>query len=222
MRTIRTLTVAAAVIATLPTLAAAQRGRDFKDAWFWGIKTGGLSIANENGGGVQAPIIGGDWLITRTHGGVYMAASEAFFSQHALTIIDPNFPVDSGFRRISLKNLRRFDALAMGYPGEYKKWHPYVGAGFTLAEIASVRAEGAFSNIDQVTFTRALIDDGKVAFSPVFMGGAQYRLTYFSIFGQLSLSPAQKHFLLSNGKAWNFGYEIGFRYNLSSSVDREN
>ena len=89
MRTIRTLTVAAAVIATLPTLAAAQRGRDFKDAWFWGIKTGGLSIANENGGGVQAPIVGGDWLITRTHGGVYMAASEAFFSQHALTIIDP-------------------------------------------------------------------------------------------------------------------------------------
>lgn len=65
-----------------------------------------------------------------------------------------------------------------------------------------------------------MIHDNKVAFSPLFMGGAQYRLKYFSAFGQLSLSPTQHTSLLFNGQAWNFSYEIGLRYNIGSSIDR--
>jgi hypothetical protein len=220
MRKLRTLTLAAAVIATLPTLAAAQRGRDFKDAWFWGIKTGGFTLADSGGKYVQAPMVGFDWLITRTHGGVYMAGSETFFSQHSFTLQDP-FSADSGLRAISVKNLRRFDVAAMGFPGEYMRWHPYVGAGFTLGEVATARAEGVFSTVDQATFAAQVIHDDKVSFSPLFIGGAQYRLRYFSVFGQLSLSPTQKTFLLYNGQPWNFSYEIGMRYNIGSSIDRD-
>lgn len=138
MRKLRTLTIAAAIFAALPTLVAAQEGRDFKDAWFWGIKAGGFTLANSAGGTVNAPMVGADWLITRTHGGVYISASETFFHQHTFTLQDP-FTVDSGFRAISIKNLRRFDMLAMGFPGEYKRWHPYIGAGFTLSAIATAR-----------------------------------------------------------------------------------
>jgi len=36
MRTIRALTIASAIAAVLPNAAAAQHGRQFKDAWFWG------------------------------------------------------------------------------------------------------------------------------------------------------------------------------------------
>jgi hypothetical protein len=220
MRKLRTLTIAAAVIATLPTLAAAQAGREFKDAWFWGVKTGGFSLADSGGGTVQAPMIGVDWLITRTHGGVYMAASETFFSQHTFTLQDP-FHADSGLRAISIKNLRRFDVLAMGFPGEFRGWHPYAGAGFTLGEIATAHAEGVFSTVDQLTFAEQVIHDNKVSFSPVFMGGGQYRLHSFSIFGQLSLSPTQKTFLLFNGQSWNFSYEVGMRYNIGSSIEKD-
>jgi hypothetical protein len=220
MRKLRTLTIAAAVIATLPTLAAAQSGRDFKDAWFWGIKAGGFSLADSGGKSVQAPMVGVDWLITRTHGGVYMAGSETFFSQHTFTLRDP-FSADSGLRAISIKNLRRFDVLAMGFPGEYKRWHPYVGAGFSLSEIATARAEGVFSTIDQVTFAEQVIHDDKVSFSPLFMGGAQYRLHDFSVFGQLSFSPTQKSSLLFNGQSFNFSYELGLRYNIGSSIDKD-
>jgi hypothetical protein len=219
MRKLRTLTIAAAVIATLPTLAAAQAGRDFKDAWFWGIKTGGFTLADSGGKYVQAPMVGLDWLITRTHGGVYMAGSETFFSQHSFTLQDP-FHADSGFRAISVKNLRRFDVLAMGFPGEYRRWHPYAGAGFTLGEVATARAEGFFSTVDQATFAAQVIHDNKVSFSPLFMAGAQYRLQSFSVFGQLSLSPTQQSFLLYNGQPWNFSYELGLRYNIGSSIDR--
>lgn len=220
MRKLRTLTIAAAVIATLPTLAAAQSGRDFKDAWFWGIKGGGFSLADSGGKTVQAPMVGLDWLITRTHGGVYMAGSETFFSQHTFTLRDP-FSADSGLRAISIKNLRRFDVLAMGFPGEYKRWHPYVGAGFSLSEIATARAEGVFSTIDQVTFAEQVIHDDKVSFSPLFMGGAQYRLHDFSVFGQLAFSPTQKSSLLFNGQSFNFSYELGLRYNIGSSIDKD-
>jgi len=46
MRSIRALTVAAVVMAALPTIAHAQGGRGFKDSWFWGLKGGGYSLAD--------------------------------------------------------------------------------------------------------------------------------------------------------------------------------
>lgn len=220
MRKLRTLTIAAAIVATLPTLAAAQSGRDFKDAWFWGVKAGGFTLADSGGRTVQAPTVGLDWLITRTHGGVYMAASETFFSQHTFTLQDP-FTADSGFRPIKIKNLRRFEVMAMGFPGEYKRWHPYAGAGFTLSAIATATAEGVFSTVDQVNFAAQVIHDDKVSFSPLFMAGAQYRMRGFSLFGQFSLSPTQHSSLLYNGQSWGFSYEGGLRYNIGSSIDRD-
>ena len=66
MRKLRALTIAAAVIATLPTLAAAQAGREFKDAWFWGVKVGGFTLADSGGRIVQAPI-GRRRLADHTH-----------------------------------------------------------------------------------------------------------------------------------------------------------
>jgi hypothetical protein len=220
MRKLRALTIAAAVIATLPTLAAAQADREFKDAWFWGVKVGGFSLADSGGRVVQAPSVGVDWLITRTHGGVYMAASEAFFSQHTHILQDP-FHADSGFRSVSIKNFRRFDVMAMGFPGEFKHWRPYGGAGFTFGEVATTHAEGVFSTVDQLTFAQQVIQNNKASFTPIFMGGAQYRLHYFSIFGQLALSPTQQTSLLFNGKSSNFIYEVGFRYNIGSSIERD-
>ena len=45
MRTIRALMAATAVV-VLPSIASAQQGRGFQDAWFWGLKVGGLAIAD--------------------------------------------------------------------------------------------------------------------------------------------------------------------------------
>jgi len=220
MRTIRALTIAAAVVAALPTIGGAQRGAPFTNSWFWGIKTGGFTMADSGQNYIQAPVVGVEWLITRTRGGLYVSGSETFFSQHAFTLRDPA-SADSGLRPVAIKNLRRLDMALVGFPGQHLRVHPYFGAGFTLGEVSTVTAEGPFANQDQLDFAQAVIADEKVAFSPLLMGGAQWRLTRFSAFGQLTVSPAQKNFILYNGRPWNFGYEVGLRYNFGSSIDRE-
>lgn len=220
MRTIRALTIAAAVVAALPTIAAAQKGRQFKDSWFWGIKTGGFTLADSGQNYVQAPVVGVDWLITRTHGGLYVSGSQTFFSQHTFTLRDPVSP-DSGLRPVSLKNLRRLDVAVMGFPGEHLRFHPYVGAGFSLGQVATVAAEPPFANADQFNFAEAVIADEKVAVTPMFIGGGQYRMRQFSLFGQATFSPAQKRFIMYNGRPFNFGYELGLRYNFGTSIEKD-
>ena len=54
MRLLRVLTAAIGLAALLPSLSAAQGGRQFKDAWFWGVKGGGVlysSASTENSAG---------------------------------------------------------------------------------------------------------------------------------------------------------------------------
>jgi hypothetical protein len=217
----RALTAAAAVVVALPSVSAAQRGRQFQDAWFWGIKAGGFSFADSAQNYKQAGMAGIDWLITRRNGGLYVSAGQAFLTSSALIVKDQNAPVDSGPRLVNLKNLRRLDVALMGFPGEHLRFHPYVGAGFTLNEVAEAKAQGVFSNADQVTFADNQIQQAKVAFAPVGIIGAQWRLQWFSAFGQMTVNPSQKEFILYNNRPFNFSYELGIRYNVGSSIERD-
>ncbi|MEO9036691.1 MAG: hypothetical protein ABI442_14355 [Gemmatimonadaceae bacterium] len=215
------MTIAIAFAAALPTIATAQNGRGFNDSWFWGIKGGGFVLADSGQKYIQSPLAGIDWMITRTHGGLYVSGAQAFFSQHTYTLRDPNFPSDSGLRPITIKNLRKLDVAVMGFPGEHLKFHPYAGVGFTLSEVGTAAPVGPFSNSDQLTFANNVIDQERAAFSPLIIVGAQYRLSRMSVFGQGTVSPAQKSFILYNQRPWNFGYEFGLRYNVGTSIDKD-
>ncbi len=219
MRIFRALTLASAF--ALPAVAGAQDGRQFKDAWFWGLKAGSFTLADSGGRYTQAPMLGIDWLITRTHGGLYLSASQAFFNQQTLAMRDPSTP-DSGLRTINLTNMRRFDAAVMAFPGEHNRWHPYAGIGFTLNVIADADGQPPFSSVDQLAFTQQLIQSSKVSFSPLGIVGAQYRFPEISVFGQATVNATQHTFLLYNGQPVNLSFEIGVRYNIGSSIDRDN
>ena len=65
MKLSRPLTIAMALVVALPAISSAQQGRDFKNAWFWGIKGGGLTLADSGRMYRQSPLAGIDWLITR-------------------------------------------------------------------------------------------------------------------------------------------------------------
>ena len=116
MRMIRTLTIAAAVIAALadhspPRKAAvSSRTRGSGES-----RPAASPSPTADGKYVQAPIVGVDWLITRTHGGLYISGSETFFSQHTFTLRDPAHG-DSGLRAISTQEpaqaRRRADGLS--------------------------------------------------------------------------------------------------------------
>lgn len=218
---IRALTIAAAVVLALPTITAAQTGRQFRDAWFWGIKGGGLTIADSGQKYRQAGMVGVDWMITRWHGGLYVSGEETFFNQQTLILRDQQAGLDSGFRIVDLKNMRKLDVALMGFPGDHIRFHPYVGIGFSFNYVAQVEPRGPFGTPEQVDFTASTIQVSRAIFSPLMIAGAQYRLLRFSAFGQATLSPAQKGFILYNGRPVNFGYELGVRYNVGSSISRQ-
>lgn len=221
MRTIRALTIAMAIGVALPTIASAQNGRGFRDSWFWGIKGGGFTFADSAQAYKQAPMGGIDWLITRTRGGLYVSGGQAFFKDKTLTLRDANAPVDSGFRVIDLKNMRRLDVALMGFPGEHLRFHPYFGVGISVAEVNDASPRGPYGNDDQLTFANNVVSEQKVAFAPFFITGAQWRTPWFSVFAQGTLNPANKNFLLYNGRPFNYTYEMGLRYNVGTSIDRQ-
>ncbi|HEX7020599.1 MAG TPA: hypothetical protein VF159_11335 [Gemmatimonadaceae bacterium] len=220
MRTIRALAAAAAVATMAPALAGAQQGRPFKDAWFWGIKGGGMTYANAAGNTQQAPVGGVDWLITRTRGGLYVAGSQAFFSGQAFVADNPNTP-DSRTRRVNVSDVRHLDMAVMGFPGTHVFFHPYAGFGMTLSQVGSAVAPGPYSLPADSGTAAQNIQDGRVSFSPLLLVGGQWRFRLASVFVQGTASPTQKDFLLYNGNAMTWGYEVGVRYNIGSSIDKE-
>lgn len=221
MRAIRALAIASAFAVVLPAVASAQRGRGFVDSWFWGVKGGGFTLADSGRKYVQAPQAGIDWLITRKNGGLYVSLGQSFFSQHTFTLRDPSVGLDSGFRPIAVKNLRKLDMAIVGFPGDHIKYHPYYGVGFSLQSIGTATPEGPFFTTDQLIAAENVIDTERAGFTPLLLAGLQVRLTRFSVFGQAELSPAQKSFLLYNGKSLNFGYEVGIRYNFGSAIGKD-
>ena len=222
MRTIRALTAAVAVTAALPTIAAAQHGRQFKDAWFWGVKGGGLTLADTNSSYQAKPLAGFDWLITRTRGGLYISASQSFFTEQTFTLRDPSTGADSGLRVVDMKNLRKVDFAFMAFPGpQHVLFHWYAGLGLTLGQVASATPQPPFSTVDQLTAAEQDIQDRKVGVSPFLILGGQYRFRPISVFAQGTANPVNKAFLLYNGKPWNFTLEAGIRYNVGTSIDRQ-
>jgi hypothetical protein len=227
MRPIRALTTAAVLAATLPLVAGAQGGRQFKDAWFWGVKAGGLTYADGGGKYQLAPMGGAEWLITRTHGGLYVSLSQAFMTTTTRFPAGPTAQdsiviggVTQHTRVVDLQNLRKLDMALMAFPGEHLRLHPYAGLGFSMADVPSASGRAPYTTSEQLAFTNAAIRDLKVGFTPLLMLGTQVRTPIFSVFAQGELSPAQKNFLLYNGKPVFFAFSGGVRYNVGSSVER--
>jgi hypothetical protein len=219
MRTIRALATAAALAALVPGLLAAQGGRSFKDAWFWGVKAGGFNYAKASGADALAPVAGLDWLITRSRGGLYVSYSQAFFTdtRKVITGIDAS---DTIPHTVNLQNLRRLELAAMAFPGSSVRWHPYVGIGFVLNQVATATPGGNYATSNQLLATQQFITSARTGFSPLVVYGTQYRLPLASLFVQGTFSPTQKNSLLYNSKAFNFAYELGLRYNVGTSIDQ--
>jgi hypothetical protein len=214
MRTIRALTAALAFVAAVPAVGTAQLGRPFTNSWFWGAKGGGMDYNSLTKSHRQAPLLGGDWLITRTHGGLYVSFTQAMLTDLALVQLDP---ADTNTKSsVELKDMRRVDLAAMAFVGNSTYWHPYVGAGFSLKQIATANIQSASPDGQTIAFVTAL----RTGAAPYFIAGAQLKLTLFNFFFQGTASPANKNMFLYNGKAFHLTYEAGLRYNVGSAIDK--
>jgi hypothetical protein len=218
---IRTLLPAAILALLNATPAAAQDARPFRDAWFWGVKAGGLAYARPSvdGGEMaygQAPLVGGEWLITRTHGALLTSFSQGFLTQQASLV----HTVSGETRLVDLENLRRLDIALLAFPGNPAAFRPYAGIGFTLQTLGSAVAQGDFESESDAAEAAAVIQEAKAASSMLFVVGGQYALRWASVFGQATLNPSNRNWFLYNGRAVSFTYEIGLRYNIGSSIAR--
>ena len=221
MRLLRVLTAAIGLAALLPRPGAAQEGRPFKDAWFWGIKGGGQLYSSASTEHSFAPQVGVDWLITRSRAGLYLSFDQAFLNTTG-QFLDRD-PDSTFYRSVALKNVRRFQMAAMVFPMQTAKYHPYFGLGLGLNQIGSASFTGSFATPARYQVALDSVQSKKTSFSPTFIGGVQVRSPQFSFFGQVIGSPNQQKFFLTtpnNGSAVSFSLEGGIRYNIGSSIDR--
>jgi hypothetical protein len=157
MRVIRALAVAA-LVALDVRAATAQPTRNFKDSWFWGIKGGALGYQvisdttpdnpfERAWGGPVAPVVGIDWMITRTRGGLYVSYDHSIFTQFVF-VNDSSGPIDftPGGRPVVIKDMRRFTMAGLLFPMQSYFMHPYVGFGATLSHIAKATPQGTYTN----------------------------------------------------------------------------
>ena len=207
MRSIRRLLPGLVLLALAPRVGAAQEGRLFKDSWFFGAKAGNMTYWTKTTSHGQAPMLGGETLITRSRGGLYLSLDQAFFTG-TTKLTD-----QTGTYLLDLKDNRRITAVAMIFPTAYGWIRPYGGLGFAFNFIQSAVPRGAVG-----TSTAALIEQQKTRAAPLLMVGAQLQLLRFSVFGQGSYMPAQADFLLNNNETYFL--EAGIRYNIGSSIEK--
>jgi len=225
MRSIKTFAVAAFLAISVTAAASGQSRRPFRDSWFWGVRSGVLTYSGSNtfdptqpGVSSLAPLVGADWMITRTHGGLYVSFAQAFFSTTGAVLNGPT-SADSGYRSVQVDGLRRIDIVAMTFPGDFTRLHPYIGFGASFRYLANASALGPFTTTKQIDYATAAINDVKSSLGPAFIAGAQYRIKGISVFGQGAVTVMAKDFLLANGHTGSLSAEFGIRYNMGSSID---
>ncbi len=215
MRSFRSPLLGLALLAALPTLGEAQQGRLFKDAWFWGAKTGVMSYSTKAVENAISPLFGGEWLITRTRGALYVAYDQTFFDNESAIsdVLNTN-----GIRVVHMDDMRRVTFAALAFPKEYVGFRPYGGVGISLNFIQRATPLGSYSSASQANDIAATVEDQRTRAAVLVMLGLQAQYSRWSVFGQGTMMPAHVNFLI-NGRSTYF-LETGIRYNIGSSIER--
>lgn len=212
MRKTRWIVAGLMCAALVPEIASAQRVRDFEDSWFWGVKGGVTTFAPTFGDVESSASYGAEWLITRRHGGLYVALDESRVSTQS-AVFDPSF--EGEFRPVGVEKMRRISVAALAFPKAFGAFRPYAGLGFAINVIGNAYplAGPEESQVDELVWDR--IDDRSSQSGILLMGGGQFQVRRLAFFAQASMVPSNDRFLL-NDSALGF-FEAGFRYNFSSS-----
>jgi outer membrane protein W len=219
MRKLRTLVIAALALATVPSIARAQEGRLFTDAWFWGVKGGAMTFWTTRVAHQTAPVLGAEWLLTRKKAGLYISFDQSNFSAKSTY---RNFEYDSASRgtryageaEASIKNNRRLTAAAMTFPTQFGNFRPYAGLGFAVNFLGRTKQTAG----PLTTLGNRPLNDVSSSAAPILILGTQYALNRVSVFGQGSYMPVAGHFLFNNNPTYFI--EGGVRYNIGSSIER--
>jgi len=212
MRKTRWLIAGLLSAALIPAGASAQRTREFEDSWFWGVKAGVSTFSPTFGKSESAATYGAEWLITRTHGALYVSVDETNMSAVS-AVFDPS--ADAGFRTVQVEKLRRVGFAALAFPKRFGRVRPYAGLGITLNVVGSADplVSDTDDELDDAVFER--IDERRSQAAFLAMAGVQAQFHRAAFFLQASVAPASSRFLLSDSSLGFF--EAGVRYNFSGA-----
>lgn len=187
----------------------AQEAKLFQDSWFWGIHAGGTSIRIPASSNITAGTIGGDWLITRTDGGLYVGYDQAHFTTTS-AVADAGS--STGTTPVAIHNMRTVSIAGVAFPFQAHNFRPYGGLGFALSTL------GTASTSDSASQTsRSLTEDGRSKTGLLVLGGVQYQVGRVAVYGQFTSTSANSDFLITKPIAALTG---GVRYNFGSSMER--
>jgi hypothetical protein len=213
MRTVRWLSLGLALATVLPSVATAQEGRLFKNAWFWGAKAGITSFSTDRVKNAVAPSLGVEWLITRSRGGLYVSYDASFFEEE--TVI---FTQAYGPHTIRMENMRRVTIAGLAFTFNIGTIRPYGGVGLAMNFIQNVSPVDPFTSADQETIVARRAIDTKDRAAFIAIAGVQLQYFRFSAFGQAAIMPAQARFMMNARPVYHL--EGGIRWNVGSSIDR--
>ena len=214
MRRVWGLSFGVAIAVLLPATASAQAGRNLQDSWIWGAKTGLMSFSTTMTKNAAAPMIGAEWLITRSRAALYVSLDQAFFNE-TVGLFDRTAGTE---RTVEIGDMRRTSVALLAFPTGPRSPRPYGGIGLALNIIQDVGVRMApGDSSDLRAFARQVLDQKDRA-AVLLMGGVQGRVGRFSVFGQGTLMPARERFLL-NDRA-TFFLETGLRWHFGTSIER--
>jgi hypothetical protein len=214
MRSFRSLLLGLALL-SVPAAGSAQAGRLFEDAWFWGAKAGLMTFSTKAVENAVVPLVGGEWLITRTRGALYVSYDQAFFTE--FSAIEDILNV-GGQRLIEMTDMRRVTFAALAFPKNLGGIRPYAGVGMALNFIQEAIPQGSYQSASHQNDIFATVEDQRTRGSVFLMGGVQLQYARLSIYGQGLMMPAQSGFLLNERSTYIV--EAGVRWNVGSAIEK--
>ncbi len=219
MRTIRGLAIAIVALALAPQVGSAQLGRRFENAWFWGVKVGGVVYSTAANPNQVAPMGGIEWVITRRRGGLYVSVDQGILTENEVFLNADMLP-DTSIADVEMKDVRRYNMAAMVFPDIGRWVRPYFGLGASLTQLVRVTNRNGYSSYDEMISTENIISDYKATLSPLTMAGVQLRLPLLSVFAQGTAMATPERFFLRGSNSFTYSVEAGVRYNIGSSIER--
>jgi hypothetical protein len=210
MRKVRWLASGLALIALLPSASAAQGGRLFRDSWFWGANAGIMSFSTSTVANQTATVINGEWFITRTRGGLYISAGEAFFTTSA-TVSDNN----GNPYNVQIKDMTQIMADAIALPVAWGGVHLYAGAGFLMNLAHEATITDVILNPNVQAQVQQNLNSAKDGVQFNILVGVHAQLKRAAIFGNVVWMPTPSSFILNGRAAWFL--EGGVRFNIGTS-----
>lgn len=240
MRLTRSLVSGLASLALLPAAGAAQQGHLFDNSWFWGASIGTTTYWTSYVSHAQATTASLEWMLTRTHTGLYISLDQSFFKAKGTYTNAGRQYTDStlttynvyGYNTYTpIQNARSLDIALMGFPGS-GRIRPYAGLGVAVNWLQGTKQPNPLdASYNVPTSTGSGASNNPAYWYPTYYGnsykdaaadwvgallivGIQAQLSRFSIFGQAKATTVGTDHLFINEAFYTL--QAGIRVNVAS------